>query len=93
MASACEHLEGLSTSDFPAPKTPGACEECLAAGTVWVALRECQACGHVGCCDDSPHRHATKHFESTRHPVMRTLPGGFTWCYVDLVAGTLRPNP
>jgi hypothetical protein len=47
MASSCEHLERLSAEDFPPQKTPGACEECLTEGTVWVALRECQSCGHV----------------------------------------------
>jgi len=91
MPTSCEHLKGLTATDFPPPRTPGACEECLAAGTVWVALRECRTCGHVGCCDDSPHRHADGHFRATQHPVMRTLPGAFTWCYVHEVTGTLAP--
>lgn len=91
MSTPCEHLNGLTPADFPAPRTPGACEECTALGTVWVALRECRTCGHVGCCDDSPHRHATEHFRATQHPVMRTLPGAFTWCYVHEVAGKLPP--
>jgi uncharacterized UBP type Zn finger protein len=91
MPTPCEHLNGLTPADFPAPRTPGACEECAALGTVWVALRECRTCGHVGCCDDSPHRHATEHFRATQHPVMRTLPGSFTWCYVHEVAGKLPP--
>jgi monovalent cation/hydrogen antiporter len=87
----CEHLEALTAADFPPPRTPGACEECTADGTVWVALRECRTCGHVGCCDDSPHRHAAAHFRATQHPVMRTVAGAFTWCYVHEVAGTLSP--
>jgi uncharacterized UBP type Zn finger protein len=73
-ANSCEHLEGLSAKDFPPQKTPGACEECLTEGTVWVALRECQSCGHVGCCDSSTGQHATKHFHQTQYPVMRTVP-------------------
>jgi monovalent cation/hydrogen antiporter len=91
MPTPCEHPEGLTPADFPPPRTPGACEECIAEGTVWVALRECRTCGHVGCCDDSPHRHAAKHFRATQHPVMRVVPGGFTWCYVHEVTGTLAP--
>jgi hypothetical protein len=53
MAKPCEHLQDLTAADFPPPGTPGACEECLKEGTRWVELRECQACGHVGCCDSS----------------------------------------
>src|SRR5262249_30794210 len=53
MAKPCEHLQDLTAADFPPPRTPGACEECLKEGTRWVELRECQACGHVGCCDSS----------------------------------------
>src|ERR1044072_5489882 len=90
MPATCEDVDRLTEADFPPPRTPGACEECLPPGTAWVALREGKTCGHVGCCDDSPHRHATEHFRATRHPVMRTLPGGFTWCYVHEVSGTLR---
>ena len=59
MAKPCEHLQDLTAADFPPPRTPGACEECLKEGTRWVELRECQACGHVGCCDSSPGKHAT----------------------------------
>jgi CPA1 family monovalent cation:H+ antiporter len=91
MPTPCEHLKGLTPADFPPPRTPGACEECLAEGTVWVALRECRTCGHVGCCDDSPGRHAAGHFGATQHPVMRTVPGAFTWCYVHEVMGKLPP--
>jgi CPA1 family monovalent cation:H+ antiporter len=83
MANSCEHLDELGLKDFPPPKTPGACEECLAEGTVWVQLRECRTCGHVGCCDSSIGRHATKHFHETQHPVMRAVPpGAWAWCYV-----------
>ena len=73
MPTPCTHLEGLTPADFPPPRTPG-CEECIAAGTVWVALRESRTCGHVGCCDNSPLKHAAAHFLATWHPVMRELP-------------------
>jgi monovalent cation/hydrogen antiporter len=84
MATSCENLKGLAASDFPPPRTPGACEECLAEKTPWVALRECWTCGHVGCCDSSLRRHATRHFRETQHPVMRSvMPGdSWDWCYV-----------
>jgi uncharacterized UBP type Zn finger protein len=77
----CEHMAGVE----PVPaRTPG-CEECLKAGTPWVHLRLCLACGHVGCCDSSPGRHATHHFQHTRHPVMASYEAGerWAWCYVD----------
>lgn len=92
MASvACEHLKGLTAADFPPPRTPEACEECLVEGTRWVALRECRACGHVGCCDSSAGRHATKHFRTTQHPVMRSIMPGdsWDWCYVHEAMGGL----
>jgi CPA1 family monovalent cation:H+ antiporter len=67
------------------PSTPEGCEECLATGSTWVHLRLCLQCGHVGCCDSSPERHATKHFESEGHPVMRSFEPGeeWRWCFVD----------
>ena len=62
-------------------------EECLKIGSGWVHLRLCRECGHVGCCDDSPNTHATKHFKATGHPIMETYdpPDGWGWCYVDEV--------
>ena len=91
MASAsCEHLQNISAGDFPPPKTPDGCEECLAEGTFWVALRECQTCGHVGCCDSSTGRHATRHYQQTKHPVMRAVPpASWTWCYIHEAMGRL----
>ena len=79
---ACTHLEEARD---PPPRTPAGCEECLAAGSRWVQLRLCRTCGHVGCCDSSPNRHATKHFHHTRHPLIRTLQPGesWSWCYLD----------
>ncbi len=69
------------------PRTPDGCEECLAGGTWWVHLRLCRTCGHVGCCDSSPNRHATKHFHATRHPIVTSAEPGedWSWCYVDQV--------
>lgn len=63
------------------------CEERLKIGSGWVHLRLCRECGHVGCCDDSPNTHATKHFKATGHPIMETYdpPDGWGWCYVDEV--------
>lgn len=94
MPETCEHLRNLTENDFPQPKTPNVCEECVKEGTHWVSLRECKTCGKVGCCDSSPRRHATKHFHETGHPVMRSvMPGeSWTWCYVHEVAGELAEN-
>lgn len=81
MAKACSHLDQIRDV---APKSVG-CEECLKSGEQWVALRTCLTCGHVGCCDSSPGRHATAHFHSSGHPVMRSAEPGqdWRWCYVD----------
>ena len=88
---ACEHLARLALTDFPRPRTPGVCEDCVAEGTNWVALRECSICGHVGCCDSSPRRHAAKHFQDSGHPVVRSVMPGDTWdwCYVHNEQGDL----
>jgi uncharacterized UBP type Zn finger protein len=77
----CTHLDAVRAVK---PRTDG-CEECLATGSRWVHLRLCLSCGHVGCCDSSPNRHATKHFHGTRHPIVRSAEPGesWRWCYVD----------
>lgn len=56
-------------------------------GSRWVHLRLCRSCGHVGCCDSSPNRHATRHFQATGHPVITSFEPGehWSWCYVDQV--------
>ena len=61
------------------------CEECLKTGDSWVHLRLCLSCGHVGCCDSSKNKHATKHFRATGHPVIKSFQPGedWGWCYVD----------
>lgn len=83
--SSCAHLD--DTSATPPPVTPEGCQECLAAGGRWVHLRLCTQCGHVGCCDSSPKKHATAHHRATEHPVVRSFEPGETWrwCYVDQV--------
>lgn len=87
MAS-CAHLDD-APAEPPAPGTPEGCAECLSSGGSWVHLRQCTACGHVGCCDSSPSTHATVHFHATGHPVVRSFEPGETWrwCYADSVIG------
>ena len=82
MAQQCDHLDQVRAV---APRTPEGCEECLASGGWWVHLRLCLTCGHVGCCDNSPNRHATKHFHGSGHPLIRSFEPGedWGWCYVD----------
>ncbi len=66
-----------------APLSDG-CEECRKAGESWVALRVCETCGHVGCCDSTRGMHARQHFKQTGHPIIRPLTGKkWEWCYVD----------
>ncbi len=81
MAETCTHLDQIHNVT---PNTSG-CEECLKSGDRWVHLRICMTCGHVGCCDQSIGKHATKHFHATNHPIVRSLEPGeyWMWCYVD----------
>jgi len=81
MADICAHLAQIRDV---APNTDG-CEECLKIGAEWVHLRLCLTCGHVGCCDSSLHKHATKHYHRSKHPVIQSLEPGesWRWCYVD----------
>ncbi len=81
MPESCRHL-----SEARHVKEPGrVCEDCVKTGDQWVHLRQCLVCGHVGCCDSSKNKHATRHFHETSHPVMRSAEPGETWvwCYVD----------
>jgi hypothetical protein len=82
MSAPCTHLGLIRDVE---PRTPTGCEECLRNGSSWIHLRMCMSCGHVGCCDASPHRHSAKHFERTQHPVMRSIEPGedWGWCFVD----------
>jgi uncharacterized UBP type Zn finger protein len=64
------------------------CEDCLRIGSWWVHLRLCLTCGHVGCCDSSPHRHARQHFHHSGHPIIQSFEPGehWRWCYIDQAA-------
>ena len=78
----CSHLDTIAD---PEPNSSG-CEDCLAMGKRdWVHLRVCQICAHVGCCDQSPGKHATAHFRAARHPIIRSFEPGEDWyyCYPD----------
>jgi uncharacterized UBP type Zn finger protein len=83
--TACAHLDTISVTQLP-DRVAG-CEDCLRDGGVWLHLRICLGCGHVGCCDNSPGRHATAHYEAGGHPLIRSLEPSedWSWCYVDEV--------
>jgi uncharacterized UBP type Zn finger protein len=83
MPETCTHLDQIKIRRT----TKKGCEDCLKIGDTWVHLRLCLTCGHVGCCDSSKNKHATKHFQGTKHPLVRSLEPGETWvwCYVDEV--------
>lgn len=83
----CEHL---AEAPMDVPATGDGCVECLALGRHdWVHLRLCLRCGHVGCCDSSPLKHASAHFDASRHPVVRSYEPGETWrwCFVHQQIG------
>ena len=83
LGNPCEHIAHAKIHHVHRP--PPGCEECLKIGGQWVHLRVCLECGHVGCCDDSPNTHATKHFHATKHPIMTSGEVGesWAWCFVD----------
>jgi hypothetical protein len=92
MSRNCSHFDRI----HPVAALPSGCEECLAAGRQdWVHLRVCQECGRVGCCDQSPGRHATEHFFRSAHPVIRSYEPGedWYWCYVDELTFELEGAP
>jgi uncharacterized UBP type Zn finger protein len=79
----CTHLGQINKNVKP---SANGCEECLKAGDEWVELRICMICGHVGCCNNSKNKHATKHFLTSGHSIIRAYPDeGWAWCYVDEV--------
>ena len=84
MATTCTHLD--QAGDVT-PSGDG-CKECLEMGARWVHLRLCMTCGHVGCCDSSPNKHATAHFRASEHPLVQSFEPGeeWWWCYLDEVA-------
>ena len=77
----CEHVKEIREV---APSADG-CDDCLKTGDRWVHLRLCETCGHVGCCDSSPNKHATKHYHATEHPIIKSFEPGEEWgfCYPD----------
>jgi hypothetical protein len=89
MIPVCTHLDQIREV---MPSAPG-CEECLQMGDMWVELRLCRACGHVGCCDSSKNKHATKRFNSTQHPIIKSFEPGENWsyCYIDQVEWEDQP--
>jgi Zn-finger in ubiquitin-hydrolases and other protein len=86
MSQTCTHLDRLELTALP--EAIAGCEDCLAIGGTWVHLRMCQTCGHIGCCDSSPNRHASAHARATEHPIVRSAEPGesWSWCYVDQLA-------
>jgi uncharacterized UBP type Zn finger protein len=80
----CEHL---SQTNEVIPSSQG-CEDCLKIGDRWVHLRLCLTCGHVGCCDNSKNKHATRHYHETNHPIIASYELGedWLWCYVDEIS-------
>jgi uncharacterized UBP type Zn finger protein len=82
-ATECTHLDTIEITDLP--EDVAGCEECLASGGKWCHLRICLACGHIGCCDSSPGRHATAHSRERGHPIVRSVQPGenWGWCYED----------
>jgi uncharacterized UBP type Zn finger protein len=91
MATECTHLDQIKVTRTD----KHVCEDCVKTGDTWVQLRLCLECGHVGCCDSSKNKHATKHFHGTKHPLIRSIEPGenWVWCYLDeITPGELRPQ-
>lgn len=89
MSQTCTHMDQIKVTE----PTTHVCEECVKMGDTWLHLRMCLICGNVGCCDSSKNKHATKHFHSSKHPLIRSIQPGEAWvyCYVDnIMAGELE---
>ena len=84
--SPCSHLDSIQVTDLPEPLL--GCEECLKIDGRWMHLRMCTSCGKIGCCDNSPNRHATAHFHESGHALMRSAEPeeDWIWCYIDEAA-------
>jgi uncharacterized UBP type Zn finger protein len=87
----CSHIDTIAV--FEPPEQIAGCEECLKTGGRWVHLRMCHSCGRIGCCDNSPGRHATAHHHDSGHPLIRSVEPGedWSWCYPDELMMRLRP--
>jgi hypothetical protein len=81
-----------SEIDPSVPPSGTGCAECLAGEGPgwWLHLRRCAACGHIGCCDNSPSQHATAHYEATGHSVLASFEPGEEWFYDYRTGGFLR---
>jgi uncharacterized UBP type Zn finger protein len=90
LSAVCSHTDTVQVIDLPEEVL--GCVDCLQSGGQWVHLRMCQTCGHIGCCDSSPNRHASKHARGARHPIIRSAEPGEDWsyCYVDDVAFVIK---
>jgi uncharacterized UBP type Zn finger protein len=84
MPQGCKHLNQIKFTSTGKK----VCEDCVKIGDTWVHLRLCLECGHVGCCDSSKNKHATKHFRQSQHPLVRSIEPGenWVWCYVDEIS-------
>jgi hypothetical protein len=84
--TACTHLDSVEITELP-DSIPG-CVDCLKVGDPWCHLRICLTCGHVGCCDSSPNKHASAHALAAGHPLIRSVQPGedWSWCFVDELA-------
>ncbi|MBW8682933.1 UBP-type zinc finger domain-containing protein [Chitinophaga rhizophila] len=80
--SVCQHLLAVKEVQLSEDHV---CEECIKTGSDWVHLRTCQTCGVTLCCDQSPHKHMTRHYRATAHPVIASAEEGerWLWCYPD----------
>lgn len=78
----CAHIEAISELKQP---NDYVCEECIKTGDTWMHLRTCQTCGITLCCDNSPNKHMTRHYNATQHPVIISAEPGERWlyCYAD----------
>jgi len=85
MADTCTHVDEV---EIDTPATGTGCEECLAMGAHWLHLRRCMRCGHIGCCDSSPNKHASKHSRAVGHALVQSFEPGedWYWCFVDDLA-------
>ena len=83
----CDHVQAIAVDNGVIGAAPGTdgCVDCLAIGGRWLHLRRCVTCGHVGCCDSSPNKHATAHFKAVAHPLIQSFEPGeeWVWCFVD----------
>ena len=82
--NSCLHLSQINENMNGNTK---GCEECEKIGSDWVHLRLCLSCGHVGCSDSSVNKHGTKHYQETRHPIIKSYEHGenWKWCYEDKI--------